>query len=83
MVMMRYDFGGLLLIFLMKTRGGVGKELLIEYPYLLILIKIWPGYWNNQSERMNTKVDEDNGKSAGMMNGRYRNVLVIFKQFIL
>ena len=74
MVMMRYDFGGLLLIFLMKTRGGVGKELLIEYPYLLILIKIWPGYWNNQSESMNKKVDEDNGKSAGMMNGQARNV---------
>ena len=36
------------------------------------LIQIWPRDWNNQLERMNMKVDEDNGKSVGMVNGRYQ-----------
>ena len=52
----------------------VGREVLSEYPYLLISMKVWPGYWKNQLERMNMKVDEENGKAAGMVNGRYRKV---------
>ena len=35
-----------------------------------MLTKIFPGDWKNQLESMNTKVDEDNGKPAGMLNGR-------------
>ena len=27
-------------------------------PYLLMLIKLWPGYWISQLKRMNRKVDE-------------------------
>ena len=40
-----------------------------------MLIKLWPGDWNNHLERMNIKADEDNGKSVGMVNGRPRKVL--------
>ena len=35
-----------------------------------MLMKICTGYWNNQLERMDMKVEEDNGISAGMVNGR-------------
>ena len=52
-----------------ETFGGEG---LSEYPYLLILMDLWPGDWNNQLKRINIKVDEDDGKSVGMVNGRYR-----------
>ena len=44
-------------------------EGLSEYPYLLILMKLWPGYWKNHLERINMKVDEDNGKYVVMVNG--------------
>ena len=47
---------------------------MIEYHYLLMFIKIWPGDYNNHLERMNMEVDEENGKSAGMVNGRNRKV---------
>ena len=36
------------------------------------LINLWPGDWKNKLERMNIKVDEDNGKSVGMVNVRAR-----------
>ena len=39
-----------------------------------MLMKIWPGYRKNQLERMNTYVDEDNGKAMGMVNERYQKV---------
>ena len=39
-----------------------------------MLIKLWLGGWNNQSKRMNMKLDEENCKSLGVMNGRYRKV---------
>ena len=53
---------------------GVGREILSEYPYLLMLTKLWPRDCNNQSERMNIKVVYDNGKAAGMVNERYRKI---------
>ena len=37
-----------------------------------MLMKLWPGDWRNQLERMNMKVDEENGKSEEMVNGRAR-----------
>ena len=46
------------------------KELLIKYPYLLILLNLSPGDWKNQFESVNMKVDEENGKSVGMVNVR-------------
>ena len=57
-----------------KDKEGVGREGLSEYPYLLMLIKLWLGGGNNQSKRMNMKLDEENCKSLGVMNGRYRKV---------
>ena len=32
-----------------------------ELPYLLMIMKLWPGDWEEQLDRMNKKVDEDNG----------------------
>ena len=29
------------------------------------LMKLWPGYWYNQSQRINMRVDEDNGRDMG------------------
>ena len=45
-----------------------------EHPYLVTLMNIWPGYGKKKLERMNMNVDEDNGKSAGMVKGRARKV---------
>ena len=39
-----------------------------------MLMNIWTGDWKNRLEIMNTKVDEDNGKATGTVNGRYRNI---------
>ena len=46
------------------------REGLSEYHYLLILMKIWRGYWKNQLENTDIKVDEEDGKFVGMVNGR-------------
>ena len=43
------------------------REVLSEYPYLLTLIKLWIGYWENKLERINMSMDEDNEKSVGMV----------------
>ena len=40
------------------------------YNYLLMLMKICPRDWENKLERMNMRVDEDNGRVVGMGNGR-------------
>ena len=37
-------------------------------------MNLWPRDWNNQLERMKMRVDEDNGKAPGMVNGRYQKV---------
>ena len=41
-----------------------------EYPYLLVSMKIWTGYSDNQLERMNMRVDDDNG--IAMIMGKLR-----------
>ena len=43
-------------------------------PYLKMLIKIWPGNWIDQLNRMNQKVNEENGKQLNKCNVRYRKV---------
>ena len=48
------------------------RERLSEYPYLLMLVNIFTGYCKNQLESMDSKVDEDNGESVGMVNGQAR-----------
>ena len=37
-------------------------------------INLWPGNWETQLNRINHKVDEDNGKALGKGYGRYRKV---------
>ena len=37
-------------------------------------MKIWSGDCKNQLERLNMKLDEDNGKTVGMVNGRDHKV---------
>ena len=50
---------------------GVGIEGSSEFPYLLMLIKLWPGNCKTQLKRINEKVDKDNGKTLGKVNVRY------------
>ena len=57
-----------------KDEEGVVREGSSEFPYLLMLIKIWPGDWIRNLKRINRKVDEDNGKSFNKGNVRYRKV---------
>ena len=54
-----------------EDKEGVGREGLSEYPYLLILMEIWHRDWKNHLKRTYMKVDEDNGKTVGLVNGRY------------
>ena len=37
-------------------------------------MKICPGDWKNNSKMMNMKMDEENGKAAGMANGWYQKI---------
>ena len=53
-----------------KDAEGVVIEGLMENSYLLMLMNLQPGDWNNQLESMNMKMDEENGKYTGMVNGR-------------
>ena len=53
---------------------GVVREGSSEFPYLLMLIKLWPGYWIGQLKRMSQKLDYDNGKAFNKGNVRYRKV---------
>ena len=39
-----------------------------------MLKKLWPEDWNNQSERTSMKVEEENVKAVGMVNGQYLKV---------
>ena len=66
MIMMRQEY-----VFLKDYKEGGVREGFIEYQYLFILMKLCPGHQNNELKRMNINVDKDNGKAAGMVNGRY------------
>ena len=56
-----------------KDEEGVVREGFSE-PYLLILIKIWPGDRISKFKRMNRKMYEENGKALNKGNVRYRKV---------
>ena len=66
------DYGGLISMCSTKNKRGLVREGSSGFPYLLILIQIWPGNWKTQLKRMTQKFDEDNGKSLGKGNLRYR-----------
>ena len=59
-----------------EDEEGVGRKEVREYPHLLMLTNLWPGDWKNRLETMNMKVDEDNSKYVGMMNGQNIGCLV-------
>ena len=42
--------------------------------YLKMLIKLWPGDWIDQLNRLNQKVDKENGKQRVKGNVRYWKV---------
>ena len=42
-----------------------------ELPYLLMLMKLWPVDWEEHLDRMNKKVDEENGRGGTQENGRF------------
>ena len=48
------------------------REGLGEYPYLLFFMNLWPVSCKNQLKMMNMKVEKDNGKALGIVNGHYQ-----------
>ena len=54
-----------------KDKKRVGREGSSAFPYVLMLVNIWPGYWKTQLKMINQKVDKDNGKAMGIGNGCY------------
>ena len=45
-----------------------------HFTFLLMLIKLWPGYWDEQLDQMDNKVDEENGREGTQENGRFRKL---------
>ena len=41
-----------------ENEEGLVRKVFSWYPYLLMLMKLWPGYFNNQLERVDIKLDE-------------------------
>ena len=50
--------------------GGKVKDL----TYLLILMKLWPGYWEDNIDRINNKVDEENEGGGTQENGLFQKL---------
>ena len=55
-----------------EYKGGEIREVCSDYPFLLKLMKLWPGYWYIELERMSIKVDKNNGRVTDMSRGRIR-----------
>ena len=53
-----------------------------ELPYLLIIMKLWPGDWEEQLDRMKKKVDEDNERGDSI-EWKTLEALAVFKGIIL
>ena len=47
-----------------EDREGCVRGYVKEFPYLLMIIKLWPGGWEEQLDHMNTKVDKYNGRGG-------------------
>ena len=54
-----------------KDEKGVGREGSSELPYLFVSGKLWHGDWKTQYNKMNLRLDEDNGKAMAIGNGWY------------
>ena len=57
-----------------KDEEGVVRERSSEFPYLLILIKLWPGNRKTQLKKIYHRVEEETWKVLGKVNVRYRKV---------
>ena len=57
-----------------KEEKGGGREWSRKSTYLIIPIKIWPGYCKTQFKKMNQMVNAYNGKAIVIWSGRYRKV---------
>ena len=53
-----------------------------ELTYFLIIMKLWPGDWEEQLDRMNKKVDEDNERGDSI-EWKTLEALAVFKGLIL
>ena len=61
-----FDFN----LFNEERKGCVGDDVK-ELPYLLMIMQLWPGYWEEQLDRTNKKADEDNGKGKTQENRQF------------
>ena len=52
-----------------EDREGCVGDNVKKLPYLLMIMKLWPGYWEEQIDRMNKKVYEKNGIGGTQDNG--------------
>ena len=43
-----------------EERGGCVGDDVKEFPYLLMLINLWPGDWEDKLDLINKKADEEN-----------------------
>ena len=66
---MRFYFN----LFNEEMEGCVG-EYVKELLYLLMIMKLWPGYWEEQIDRMNKKVYEYNEIGYTQENGQTRKL---------
>ena len=56
-----------------EWEGFVG-DYVKELPYLLIIMKLWLEYWEEQLDRMNKKVYQYNGRGGTLENGQFWNI---------
>ena len=45
-----------------------------ESPYLLMIIRLWPGDLEEQLDWMKKKVEEENGRGGTQENGQFRKL---------
>ena len=57
-----------------EDEEGVVRKGYSDFPYIPMLIKLFPGDWIIQLKTMNPKVGEDNGKASNKGNVRYQKV---------
>ena len=54
-----------------KDREGCVGDEVKQLPYLLMIMKLWPSYWEQQLHQMSKKVDQDTGRGGTQENGRF------------
>ena len=64
------DYMALIINYLKRMRLGGVREVLDRYPYFINIIKLWPGDWVTQMEKMNQAVGEKNNINTSV--GRKR-----------